>query len=318
MGAGISGLTSAVLLKKKGYNVEVFETRHHIGGLCHDFLQNGLVFQHHGPHIFHTSDLETWEFVGRFAGFYPFDHVVMARTEIGMFPIPFNRKSAEIVGDLSVERIRDLVFREYSEKQWCTSWSELPDSITKRVPPKRDSYDCRYTLDEWQGVPTGGFGRMFECMADGLKIHLSVDKDAWCSCEADLVVYTGRLDEYFDCSLGELEYRSARFVHRREPVRKFPIINECMHEVPWTRSTDHSHWNGAAGMSKTTVTYEYPCDVDHGEPLYPVPFGPSVELAKSYREMAMAEKNTKFIGRMAEHAYVDMHVAVKKALEMFG
>ncbi len=317
VGAGISGLSSAIILKEKGHDVEVFETRDHLGGLCHDCFRDGIIFQHHGPHVFHTSDRETYEFIKRYTSLYPFQHVVMARTEIGTFPIPFCKRSAEIVGDLPACRIRDLVFRGYSEKQWCKPWAELPPSITNRVPVKRNSYDCRYTLDDWQGIPVGGYSRMFEAMADGLNVHLSAKSDDWRSCNTDLVVYTGRLDEYFDCSLGELEYRSARFIHRMEPVRKFPIINECMNEVPWTRSTDHSHWNGATDASKTTVTYEYPCGVDCNEPLYPLGFGPSAELAERYRKMAQSEKNVRFIGRMAEHTYMDMHVAVRRALEMF-
>ena len=90
-----------------------------------------------------------------------------------------------------------------------------------------------------------------------------------------------------------------------------------MAEVPWIRSTDQSHWNGNTDVAKTTVTYEYPCDTNYGEPLYPLLFGPSVELAERYRKMAEAENNVEFIGRMAEHSYMDMHVAVGKALETF-
>lgn len=318
VGAGMSGLSSAALLKEKGYDVDVFETRDRLGGICSDRVQDGIVFQHHGPHIFHTNDRPTYEFIERYTSLYSFNHVVMARTEIGTFPIPFCNRSAEIVGDLPVRRIRDLVFRAYSEKQWGMTWENLPPEITERVPMKRESYDCRYTLDKWQGVPVGGYGKMFEAMADGLTVHLSADLEDWRSRPADLVVYTGRLDQYFNFSLGELQYRSARFIHKREPVRSFPIVNECTHEVPWTRSTDHSHWNGNTDVRQTTVTYEYPCDTDCNEPLYPLCFGLSVKLAEQYREMAANEKNVHFIGRMAEHSYMDMHVAVRRALEIFG
>jgi len=315
VGAGISGLSSAVVCREKGHDVEVFERRHYVGGLCADDFRDGLVFQYHGPHVFHTNHRDTVDFIKRYTSLYPFEHIVMARTEIGMFPIPFSPLSEKIVGDLSPRRIRDLVFRGYSEKQWGKRWDDLPRSIKERVSFKRNTVDPRYTLDEWQGVPVGGYAKMFEAMAEGITVHLNVDTDVWRSQKADIVIYTGRLDEYFNCCHGELGYRSVRFIHRREPVRKYPIINECMTEVPWTRSTDHSHWNGATDLSKTTVTYEYPCDTNCGEPLYPLLFGPSVALVEKYRKMASLERNVYFMGRMAEHRYVDMHVAVKRVLE---
>ena len=36
IGCGLSGITSAILLKEKGYNIEIFDKRDHIGGNCFD------------------------------------------------------------------------------------------------------------------------------------------------------------------------------------------------------------------------------------------------------------------------------------------
>ena len=318
VGAGIAGLTSAVVLKEKGHQVEVFEKRSYVGGLCHDSFESGVLFQYHGPHIFHTDDRRVRNFIKRYATLYPFHHVVWARTDIGMFPIPFCKKSARIVGDLSPKRLTELVFKGYSQKHWGLPWEDLPLSVRKRVPVKRESEDDRYTLDTYQGVPLGGYARMFEAMAEGLSVHLSVESDCWRSQRADLVVYTGRLDEYFHSEHGALGYRSARMIHRKEPPRKFAIVNECMLEVPWTRSTDHSHWTDNTDIEATLVTYEYPCGIYEAEPLYPVEFGSEARFVRRYRKMASKEKNTVFVGRMATHRYLDMHVVVKQAMEAFG
>ena len=36
IGCGLSGITSANILKSQGHDVEIFDTRDHIGGNCYD------------------------------------------------------------------------------------------------------------------------------------------------------------------------------------------------------------------------------------------------------------------------------------------
>jgi UDP-galactopyranose mutase len=309
VGAGLSGLTFGILLKEKGYDVEIFECRDHIGGHCHDEKVGDVIVQQYGPHSFHTDNEDIWNFVNRYSEFHPHHYQVMAQTSLGLIPIPFNKKSAEIVGDLSSEEIRDLIFVDYSEKQWGVPWEQIPETITKRVPTKRDNYNFDYHKEKFQGIPKYGYHQMFNAMAEGLTIHCGCTQDEWRNQKCDLLIYTGKLDAYFNYELGAMEYRSLRFEHKEEPKRKYAVIHEC-NKKPYTRSYDHSHWTDL-NVEKTIVTYEYPCEYDGtNDPFYPKLFGLSVDIAKKYRQAAKKEKNVIFAGRLAAYAYMDMHVAI--------
>ncbi len=60
---------------------------------------------------------------------------------------------------------------------------------------------------------------MIEKMLEGITVKLNVDylskRDEYNSMGAT-IIYTGSIDEYFDYSLGELEYKSLKFDARIE------------------------------------------------------------------------------------------------------
>ena len=66
VGCGISGATAAFLLKRKGFNVEVFETRPHIAGNCYDDIRSGIITHKYGAHVFNTNIDKVWNFVTQF------------------------------------------------------------------------------------------------------------------------------------------------------------------------------------------------------------------------------------------------------------
>lgn len=314
VGAGIAGATAAVLFRDRGHEVEVFETRDHIGGNCYDQWVDGIMVHQYGPHGFHTSNADVWNFLNRFTSFRETGFEVVANTPLGVIPVPFNDLSAEIVGDLTGEQIRDLIFVAYSEKHWGIPWSEIPRSITSRVPQRRESRDCRYSIDRWQGIPTQGYTKMFEAMFNGVKVHLSCEADAWRRQKFDHLVYTGSVDTYFGDRLGVLEYRSLDFEYKKAPKRQEFQINECNRSNPWTRSVDHSHWFDQ-NVAETLIAYEFPCEWTPDKTrFYPKPFGKNPDLYAKYREMARLEKNVSFVGRLATYKYLDMDDAVAQVL----
>lgn len=314
VGAGLAGAVAARILHDRGHQVTVFESREHIGGNCHDSWRNGILVHDYGPHGFHTDNEEVWNFVNRFANFHPTPLRVSANTELGLIPVPFNDLSAEIVGDLSPEEIRELIFVAYSEKHWGIPWEQIPASITSRVPQRRRSRDCRYHLDKWQGTPEKGYAAMFSAMLEGIPVHLGCNEEEWRRQRCDRMVFTGSIDDYFGRKLGLLEYRSLNFEYVNAPKRDVFQLNECNRMNSWTRSVDHSHWLDQE-VENTVIAYEYPVEWNGSNTrFYPKPFGANPELYRKYREAAKSETDVVFVGRLATYKYLDMDDTVAQVM----
>jgi UDP-galactopyranose mutase len=326
IGCGLSGVTAAIKLKEKGHDVEIFETRDHIAGNCYDHKTDGVTVHEYGSHIFHTSNERVWEFLNRYTKFNDYSHKVRANTKEGRLSIPFSKKTAEQLGrDLDPEEIKDLLFKEYSGRHWGIPWEELPKSISGRVPNKRDDYDDRYFTDKYQGIPEQGYTKMFEAMLEGIKVNLGVDPNAWKTLKGDLMIWTGRISEYFDSCFGHLPYRSLRFEHtktKRNPeefsYELGAVINEC-NTQPFNRTMDSAVYLDER-PEYTILTRDYPEEYVKGqnEPIYPKTFGEGPDLYQKYRELSKTKKDVIFLGRLATYKYIDMHQAVGVALQVIN
>ncbi len=321
VGCGLSGITAAILLKDKGHSVEIFETRPHIGGNCYDLKVGNVTVHQYGSHIFHTNDEAVWNFLNRYTKFNNYIHRVRANTKEGLISIPFSRKTAEQIGrDLDPEEIQELVFRDYSERQWGIPWEELPKSISGRVPNKRDNFDDRYFTDEFQGQPINGYTAMFNAMLDDIPVQLGVGPDAWKGRKCDKLIYTGKVDAYFDYKWGRLPYRSLRFEHfkaSKDNLYSFSngaVINEC-NRNPYNRTMDNSVYLNE-DVDETILTRDYPEEHDENNlPIYPKNFGLGAELYSGrYKKAAASEADTLFLGRLATYKYLDMWMAVKQVM----
>ena len=79
------------------------------------------------------------------------------------------------------------------------------------------------------------------------------------------IIYTGALDEYFNYSLGHLEYRSLKFdtkIFDCENYQGNAVVNYTGTEVDYTRVIEHKHFEAITNdevysNSKTVVTKEY-------------------------------------------------------------
>lgn len=314
IGAGLAGLTAGVLLQEKGHNVKIFEKKSCVGGHCLDEERGDIYVHLYGPHFFHTNNERVWEFVNRFSEFVPCKHIVMANTNVGLFSIPICCDSKE--GKWSNDMILNIVFRGYSEKHWGQSWEKLPSIIKERVPLRRCSSDKRYHVDKFQGIPRYGYRDFFENMAKNLTICFGATNE-WQDGKSDLIIYTGSLDEYFGYCFGKLSYRSIEIDHRLSVCRKWPIINECQCHIRHIRSYDNSYWSLNHSGEDTIISYETSCNYVKGqnEPLYPIPFGNSFDLANKYRKLAVRDKNVKFLGRLGTYSYLDMDEVIEQVME---
>lgn len=317
VGAGISGCTAARLLADAGHEVEVWEARDHIGGNCHDEKVDGVTIHRYGPHLFHTNDRKVWDFLSRFTEWKDYRHTVVADTALGRISIPYSPITERQLGRaLSDEEIRQLIFVEYSEKQWGVPWDQLPAAIKGRVPTRRETADERYFTDLYQGQPAAGYAVLFAKMLEGIPVSLGQEKDSWRQrrAGADRVIYTGKIDEYFDYRYGRLPYRSLRFEHRRSAERlPHAVINQC-NRLPYTREYDHACFS-QEHPERTVITREYPLAHDESnEPYYPMPFGEGQALYQKYKELAGQEAATLFLGRLATYSYLDMWMAVAQVM----
>jgi UDP-galactopyranose mutase len=132
------------------------------------------------------------------------------------------------------------------------------------------------------------------------------------------------IDEYFDCALGPLPYRSIRFHHRREPMDyalgttaqvNFTDAGKYTRQDDWSRLPGHVV--RASGVK--TVTLEEPCaDVDNNmERYYPIKTsdGAPDALYRQYQELARAEPKVQFIGRCGTYRYLDMDQVISQSLQ---
>lgn len=322
IGTGLAGITSAIILKEQGYDIELYDTRTHIGGNCYDEKINNITVHKYGAHIFHTNDDEVWRFLNRYTSFNSYQHKVRANTARGLISIPYSYTTRDQLGqDLTPEEIQELIFIDYSERHWGIPWHDLPSSISGRLPNKRESYDDRYFTDKYQGIPANGYTSMLTSMLDGMSVILNVDtkyfKNIIAQNNYDLLVYTGKPDAYFDYCYGHLEYRSLRFEHKQCASNRLfswedgAVINEC-NKLPFNRTVDNSIFLNEK-QDYTILTKDYPEEHNsNNEPIYPKNFGSNLEMYNKYHKLMQQETKTIFLGRLATYKYLDMWMAIKQ------
>lgn len=223
--------------------------------------------------------------------------------------------------------VYEKLVKGYTEKQWGRSCKELPAFIIKRLPV-RFTYDNNYFTDRYQGIPVGGYTQIIEKLLGDIPVRLGIsyrdflkqNEEAGRPDTFDRILYTGMIDEYFDYCLGELQYRSLRFEEEfMEACDNFQgnaVVNYTDREIPYTRIIEHKHFEFGAGEG-TVITREYPAAWEKGEePYYPVNDGKNMALYERYRELAAAEENVIFGGRLGQYRYYDMDKVIAEALKM--
>lgn len=225
--------------------------------------------------------------------------------------------------------VYEKLIKEYTEKQWGRKCTDLPAFIIKRLPV-RLVFDNNYFNDSYQGIPVGGYNKLIDGLLSQVETKVGVDffnseYHDWRNYAKELV-YTGRIDEYFDCRLGALNWRTVSFKTRVENTPNFQgnaVVNYTSHDVPYTRVIEHKHFEmfgqQVYNNPKTVVSEEYSTEYKPGmEPYYPVNDETNNALAAKYRALAVEEKNVIFGGRLAEYKYYDMAPIIEKVMGMFS
>lgn len=347
VGSGFYGSICAYELNKRGYRVCVIESRDHIGGNCYTSNKNGINIHEYGPHIFHTSNEEVWEWINQFVSFNNFTLRPVANYKGETYSLPFSmwtfsklwgvthpdqakkiiaEQSKEIAEASNLEEqaiklvgrdVYEKLIKGYTEKQWRKSATELPKEIIKRLPV-RFNYDNNYFNDKYQGIPIGGYTQIFEKLLQGIDIRLKTNYFSDELPEHSKVIYTGPIDKFYNYKFGKLEYKTTRFEHFEMPVDNYQgvaMMNYTDSETPFTRVVEHKHFE-FIDCNYTFISYEYPVEyqADITEPYYPVNDKENNAKYLEYKKLADSEKNIIFGGRLAEYKYYDMHQVIAAAL----
>lgn len=367
VGAGLFSGVVAERVAAMGKKILVLEKRNHIAGNIFTEEKDGIQIHKYGAHIFHTDSKEIWEYVNRFAEFNRYTNCPVANYKGQLYNLPFNmntfnkiwsdvitpeqaaKKIAEQAAEIKhtpsnlEEQAISLVGRDiyerlvkgYTEKQWGRSCTELSPEIIKRLPV-RYTFDNNYFNDKFQGIPIGGYTQIAEKLFKNVEVQLNTDflaDKAKLETLAPIIIYTGMIDEYFDYSLGALEYRSLKFETEKIAIENFQgnaVINYTDRKIPYTRIIEHKHFdetqNEGVAKSCTYITREYPADWQIGdEPYYPINNEKNSALYKQYTELAekqnaraATENKSKIIfgGRLGQYRYYDMDDTIAAALKM--
>ena len=364
VGSGLYGATFAYKAKQAGRKVLVIDKRPHLGGNVYCENVEGINVHKYGAHIFHTNSKEIWNFVNSIVEFNRYTNCPVANYKGEIYNLPFNMNTfnrmwpevytpsqaqakideqrAEAVAALGGRDPKNLeeqalslvgkdifykLIKEYTEKQWGRDCKELPEFIIKRLPV-RMIFDNNYFNDRYQGIPVGGYNQLIEGLLEGVECKTGVDffnseYKNWKK-NADKLVYTGAVDEYFDYKLGKLDWRTVSFKTRIEDTPNYQgnaVVNYTSHNEPYTRVIEHKHFEmfgqEVYNCPKTVVSEEYSTEYKEGmEPYYPVNDDRNNALAEKYRQLAEQEENVIFGGRLGQYKYFDMAPIIEQVLNI--
>lgn len=354
VGAGFSGAVIARELAEAGFQVDVVESRGHVGGNCHTErdIETGVLLHKYGPHIFHTDDAEVWEYVCRHGEFVPYVNRVRAQVRSKLYTLPINlltinqffgknlrpseaKDFINQLGDQTIEEpvsfeeqalrfvgseLYEAFFKGYTLKQWGIHPKKLPASILKRLPI-RFNYDDNYFNHKFQGMPRNGYTPIVESILTHKNINVSLNhKFAAENLLTKSYVhcfYSGPLDAFFAFKFGRLAYRTLDFVKENHEgdYQGCAVMNYCDEEVPFTRISEHKHFAPWEQHEKTTIFKEFSRLCGEEDiPYYPIRLVEDQALLDKYLAETEKTAGVTFIGRLGTYQYLDMDVTIRQAL----
>ncbi len=197
VGAGLTGCTLAHQLGRAGVDTVLLEREPVPGGLIRSEHMEGVLYEPHGSHIFHTEDEEVWRLANEMTPFRPYRHRVdiVADGQILNWPILLSdierqSRGQEILAELDERRgvdaaaraeaanfeewclelmgpiLYERFIRPYTEKQWGRPARTLSAQWAPRRVSVRWDNDPYLFPDPYQGWPAGPNG--YTDLLDGL------------------------------------------------------------------------------------------------------------------------------------------------------
>ena len=349
IGAGLTGLTAAHTLTRRGFDVTVYERDFAVGGHARSESMRGVPYEPHGAHIFHTSDSRVWGLVTSLVEMLPYRHRVLTEVEGESFSWPIQRDELERLdawpriqrelASLSTvidpsnfeswcvsqmgETLYGLFIDGYTTKQWGRPGRELSyDLGPKRVELRWDG-NRELFRDPHQGWPAKGYGALAEALAADTKIVLGQAVTL-----GDLpdivapgvpVIVTAALDDFCEQAHGPLDWRGVSLDAHWLPGVEFAqgamVVNRPSLDVTYTRTIETKHVLGDSDLPGTVLMYEYPgAKAKH----YPVPdaAGENRAAQQEYEATVRAYDRNPLIpaGRLARYTYINMDEAMRDGM----
>ena len=352
VGAGITGCVLAERFASVGRKVLIIDKRDRIGGNCYDKLEKGVLIHKYGPHQFRTNSKKVKDYLSKFTEWMPYSVHNKALINGKYYTFPINRNTInevfktelktkeqvkefidlllpyyELKGDDSESYVinkmgyilYEMFYKYYTIKQWGLHPKELPASVCGRVPIYYDDSNA-YVEGKERIMPQEGYTKMFGKMLTNPNITIKLNKIWKSDCDIDkvtLVIWTGRIDEFFDYKFGKLPYRSLKFTfttyEKQYHQQCYKIAYPTM-DVDQTRDIEIKYLTGQK-CNNTVICREFPSS--QGEPFYPINTFENRDLCWKYLKEAEKLKDVIFIGRLAEYKYLDMDECVENALNKF-
>ena len=337
-----------------GYrDIHIIEKRDHVAGNCYDYLdeKTNVLMNKYGAHIFHTNDEEVYSFLSKYTTWIPYVHKVKAKINENTYvPIPVNINTVNRLMNQSINseeemktwlhnnqvqyesilnseqmaknrvgnELYDILFKNYTKKQWDKYPEELDSSVLARIPV-RTNFEDGYFMDKYQCLPIYGYTKMIQSMLDhpNIHIHLNTDYKDFMFSTFHMIFYTGPIDKYFHTiGLPSLEYRSINFIkeYTNQTYQPYAVVNYPTIDIPFTRTVEYKHFpNQPIQTNGSVIVHEL--TTDDGEPYYPVPNKENQILYEKYKEQIHRLNNISFVGRLATYKYLNMDQAVRLALD---
>lgn len=352
VGAGLFGSVFAHEATKAGKTCLVIDKRNHLGGNVYCENVEGINVHKYGAHIFHTNDKSIWDYVNQFAEFNNYVNSPISLSKGKLYNLPFNMNTfyqlwgtktpdeAKTIIDSQIKEygvknpknleeqalsligkdVYEALIKEYTEKQWGKKATELPAFIIKRLPV-RYTYNNNYFKDKYQGIPIGGYNKIIDGLLEGIDTKTDIDffknKEELTQL-ANKVVFTGKIDEFYNFEFGNLEYRSLRFENTRlekENYQGNAVMNYNDADVPYTRIIEHKHFEFGT-QKHTVITKEFSEQwTKEKEAYYPINNDENQNKYQKYKALTLKEDSVIFGGRLAEYKYYDMHQIIASALQ---
>lgn len=349
VGAGLAGATAAWELNHNGWHVEVHEAEATVGGNLRTAAFNGVPYEPHGPHIFHTSNLEAYRVMSGNVALNDYRHQVKTRPPGGpelSWPLQVSelkvlKQWPQIAAELDAlsghpeganfeayatslmgRTLYELFCEGYTWKQWGQDPRTLSASFAPKRLDLRTDGDTSMFRDTWQGYAWRGWHHAVENLLRQVPVYLGSPLTLGTLPEADAYVVTAPLDQFLE-SGEELPWRGVRTEVTYHPdqnqVLSAPVVNEPSRDVPYTRQVETrqmawSHFTSDPANRGTVVCREYPgASVKH----YPVDDleGRNRHLHGTLVTMLkMMEPRAVLAGRLASYAYLDMDQAIMQGL----